>query len=97
MKIGDTIVSEGYRFEILTVTGRNFTATDQNSGRSRSGYVVSEHGGGTDIEWLDGNPNWHAESPGKPAAQHRGYTPPPEPDPAEASRADRFSRDPFDD
>lgn len=95
MKVGDVIISEGHRFTVSGVTSRNFVAIDETSGRTRSGYVVQEHGSGTDVEWLDGDPKWHEKSERpRPAAR---YTPPPEPDANEAARPDRFSRDPFDD
>ncbi len=94
MKVGEVIISEGHRFEVTTSTAANFTATEEGTGRTRNGRVLSTHGGGTEVEWLDGDPDWHNNAP-PPVRQ--AYVPPPPPDPAERTRPDRFNRDPFED
>ena len=94
MKVGEIIVSEGHRFEVATETSGNFTAIEEGSGRVRLGRVLSEHGSGTEVEWLDGDPNWHNNAPPRVVTP---YVPPPPPDPAELTRPDRFNRDPFED
>lgn len=97
LKPDDTIISEGYRFRVTVTSGRNFTAVDELSGTPRHGYMIGSHGSGTEIEWLDGDPNWH-EKAMQEARRAAQYAPPPaESDPAELTRPDRFNRDPFDD
>lgn len=94
MEARDVIISEGHRFTVTFVSGVSFSAEEEGTGRIRQGRQLQAHGGGLDVEWLDGDPNWHNNAP---VPERPEPVAPPEPDPAEATRASRFDRDPFGD